>query len=446
LSSSPSIKKYYIENLGCAKNQVDAEAMIASMPGEEWQYTEDSQEADLILVNTCGFITAAKEESIDTFLDLRKAYPHKKIVIAGCLAERYQDRLKESLPEVDGIFGNKAPSRVSEILKPVMEGGKPSLYPEKGEDSQPLRDYFLNFDKAVYVKVSEGCNHRCSFCAIPIIRGGLVSRKLDEVFQEIKTLIEKGVSEINLIAQDLASYGTDREGESLLPQLLKQISALPGKFWVRLLYIHPDKFLPQLLEICQEDPRILPYFDLPFQHGATPILRAMGRRGTAESYTALIRTIREALPQAVIRSTFLVGFPKETKEDFEDLLKFQQEAQIDWLGAFVYSREEDTAAYRMQNSLSHKNLAKKAEKRKAMLEEAQQEITMTRMDRFVGQEMDLLIEEEVPQEGLYLARGPMHAPEVDGLVVLHGENLEIGSFYKGVITRRNGIDLEARLL
>ncbi|WP_053227982.1 30S ribosomal protein S12 methylthiotransferase RimO [Spirochaeta cellobiosiphila] len=445
LNSSLSIKKYSIESLGCAKNQVDAETMIASLPGEAWEYTTNHEESDLILVNTCGFITSAKEESIDTFLSLREEYPDTKIMITGCLAERYKDELKDSLPEVDGVFGNKAPSLISEVVDSVMSGDKPVIIPTE-EVAPPQRDFFLNFDKAVYVKVSEGCNHRCSFCAIPLIRGSLKSRTLDSVLTEIQALLEKGVSEINLIAQDLASFGVDLVGHSLLPDLLKEISKWEGQFWIRMLYIHPDTFIDELLSICQNDERILPYFDLPFQHCAVPVLRAMGRRGDSESYLALINKIRTALPHGVIRSTFLVGFPKEDDKSFEQLLEFQQKAQIDWLGVFPYSREEGTAAYRMQNNMTHKFMTRRAEKRKAQLENAQIEITVERVKRFIGTEMNIIIEEEVPEEGLYLGRGPIHAPEVDGLVVVHGKDLAIGQFYRCSIIKSNGLDLEAKLI
>ena len=224
---------------------------------------------------------------------------------------------------------------------------------------------------------------------------------------------------------------------------MNEVSEIKGKFWVRLLYIHPDHFPMELLDICSKDPRILPYFDIPFQHASEPVLKKMGRRGNREKYLELIEAVRERLPEAVIRSTFLVGFPGENKRDFRELLDFQKDAALDWLGVFSYSREEDTAAFRLQGGLSYRMGNRKRERRKEKVNSLQQSISEKRMERFVGVEMDIFIEERVEKESLYLGRGYLQAPDVDGLTVVKGENLEPGSFVRCRITRRNGIDLEA---
>jgi ribosomal protein S12 methylthiotransferase len=307
------------------------------------------------------------------------------------------------------------------------------------------------------VKITEGCNNRCTFCAIPGIRGPLRSRPVSEVFAECRRLLDRGIRELCLIGQDLGSYGRDwpkpldsessglesldlEPSGSRLPELLEALSALEGRFWVRLLYIHPDNFPRPILDLCRRDERFLPYFDIPFQHGSAPVLRAMNRRGTAESYLELIAAIRSALPDAVIRSTFLTGFPGETGADFQALLDFQAQARLDWAGAFVFSREEDTPAYAMKGRVS-KRLA---EERKQLIEERQIPITWERVDRFVGRTAEVLVEENIDgEEGLYLGRLSCQAPEVDGAAVIRaGGPLEPGTFVRGRIAARAGFDLE----
>ncbi len=300
----------------------------------------------------------------------------------------------------------------------------------------------MSFPKSVYVKIAEGCDNRCSYCAIPLIRGNLASRSVKDIVEEVGMLLDKGFFEVNLIAQDLGSFGLDR-GKQELPVLLSEISKLRGKFWVRMLYIHPDRFPTDILGLCKEDGRILPYFDLPFQHASQPILARMGRKGDSETYLELIQTIRQTLPHAVIRSTFLVGFPGETEADFATLADFQDKASLEWLGVFSYSREEGTAAYRYSWKPNKKPPKRELERRKRLLEERQIRITETMLDRFVGKDFDALVEESIPGEGLCLARAYAHAPEVDGLVVVHAENVAPGDVLKVRIVKRNGVDLEA---
>jgi ribosomal protein S12 methylthiotransferase len=292
------------------------------------------------------------------------------------------------------------------------------------------------------VKISEGCDNRCSFCAIPNIRGPLRSRPIPDILTECRQLLERGIGELCLIGQDLASYGRDLgdASKTALPELLDAISALEGRFWIRLLYIHPDNFPPSLLDLCAADSRVIPYFDLPFQHGSAGILRAMNRRGNADSYLELISAIRSRLSCAVIRSTFLVGFPGETDEDFEALLDCQDKARLDWLGCFIYSREEDTPAYSMKKRVP-KNIAAR---RKNCLEERQIPITEERLNRFVGRSFTVLVEEALDREdGLYLGRLPCQAPEVDGAAVIRADTeLRAGSFVRGRVFARAGFDLE----
>ncbi len=440
-SSSPLTKKFYVENLGCSKNQVDAENIISTLSEAGWIPVDNPEAAELIIVNTCGFIKSAKEESINTILDFCNAYPGKKVIAAGCLSERYNEQLIEMIPELSGIFGSMAPSHIPEIVDSVFEDKKPVIIPEIDLKVTPRKKFF-SFDRSVYVKIAEGCDNRCTYCAIPVIKGDLRSRSVSEIVSEIKQLISDGAFELNLIAQDLAGFGTDR-GVKELPCLLREISALKGDFWVRLLYIHPDRFIDEIVEIIQGDKRFLPYFDIPFQHASEKILRRMGRKGTIESHLEMIRGIKKRLPEAVFRSTFMTGFPGENNSDFLALLDFQEQAKLNWVGFFTYSREEDTPAWSYRGAVATKLSEGKAQKRKAILEEKQTQISYALLDEFIGGEFDVLIEESIENEKLYLGRTYFQAPEVDGLVVVHAEGLHPGDVVKSRISKRNGMDLEA---
>ncbi len=423
---------FYIESLGCAKNQVDSEVMIAVLEAAGWRAADSPEDADVILVNTCGFIADAKKESIETVLSLRARFPSKKIYVAGCLVQRYPEELKAEMPEMDGFMESRDPSQAAVFL----EGGR-----AKTETSFPERRRLLSFPGSAYVKVAEGCDNRCAYCAIPLIKGGLQSRPRESVRAEVRGLLDRGIREIVLVAQDLGSYGADR-GARELPALLADLSALKGDFWVRLLYIHPDNFPAEILPLMGEDPRLLPYFDIPFQHASPRILEAMGRRGEPERNLDLIRAIRAALPGAVIRSTFLVGFPGETAEDFDDLMSFQSAAALDWMGAFTFSREEDTPAYTMRGAVTPKT----ARERKGALEDAQTAITEKALDRFIGRKLFVLIEEPVSGSSMSIGRAYLQAPEVDGLTVVTGGSPAGGAMVRARITRRNGLDLEGEIL
>jgi ribosomal protein S12 methylthiotransferase len=462
---------FAIESLGCAKNQVDSEELIAYLEEAGLSWVADPVEAEAVIVNTCGFITSAKEESIRTALELKDRFPDKKVLMVGCLVARYRGQLAEALSELDGFVGLRDPRAVERLLlpsrfglpdreagsapaaggqaDPVLSAGPsqgPALASRPSRPAVPMRGRLLSFPGSAYLKIAEGCDNRCSYCAIPLIRGPLASRPPAEIVEEAKGLLSQGARELVLIAQDLASYGAEpgREagaGGLRLPGLLRELLRLPGDFWLRCLYIHPDHFPEELLGLAAADPRLLPYFDLPFQHAAQPVLARMGRRGTAAGYLDLLRRIREALPQAVLRSTFLVGFPGETEEDFQALLDFQREAELDWAGVFTYSREEGTPAY----SLGSRVGAKTAALRKACLEQAQQAITERRLERHLGRELEVLIEEPVRGEALALGRAYLQAPEVDGAVVVKAAGLEAGQRRRVRIERRNGLDLEGSL-
>ncbi|MDR1252129.1 MAG: 30S ribosomal protein S12 methylthiotransferase RimO [Treponema sp.] len=442
--------RYFLDPFGCAKNQVDAEHMMAHLDSAGWAAAPDAEAADLIIVNSCGFIESAKQESINAVLGWHRQYPDKKIILAGCLSQRYANELSGSLPEADGLFGNTAIAGIVDAASRAL-----GLKTKPGKASAAFSRPLLSPSGSAYVKISEGCNNHCSFCAIPLIRGGLRSRSVQDILEECRGLLDRGVRELCVIGQDTGSFGTDRSAVSALPALLEAIASLAGRFWVRLLYIHPDHFPLPILDIIEQDARFLPYFDIPFQHASPKILSAMNRRGTAESYLALLETIRRRLPGAVIRSTFLLGFPGETDEDFAALLDFQEKARADWLGCFSYSREEGTAAYAMKGRV----LKKTALERKRIIEERQIPITEKNMERFVGRTMDLLVEEQfenptadtgIGDESLFLGRLYCHAPEVDGAAVIVSDKesaakLKPGDMVSGKIIARRGFDLELRI-
>ncbi|MEI8092675.1 MAG: 30S ribosomal protein S12 methylthiotransferase RimO [Spirochaetales bacterium] len=435
---------FYIENLGCFKNQVDAEYMITSLQDKGYTRSESPEKADLILVNSCTFIESAKKESIEAFFQLRQARKDAKIVMTGCMAERYGKELLEMIPEADGIFGNRDPQKIADIADQVMNGEKTTYFPPNMRLA-PRRKHFLSLKNSVYVKISEGCSNACTFCAIPKFRGTLSSRTFEDVATEIEGLIDDGVKEINLIAQDLASFGLDR-GKSEFIDLIERILKKPGDYWLRMLYLYPDRFPEEVLSICQRDKRLLPYFDLPFQHASGRLLKLMGRQGNAQEYLDLIARIRREVPDAVIRSTFIVGFPGERDSDFQELVDFQKAAKIDWMGVFTYSHEEGTPSYRMTTEDAFELSRPNAEARKMQLEDAQNEITAANLDQWVGRELDVLIEEPIQKTEMALGRSFLQAQEVDGLIVVNGEGLEPGQVVRARIVKRNGVDLEAQVL
>ncbi|MGB4573025.1 MAG: 30S ribosomal protein S12 methylthiotransferase RimO [Rectinemataceae bacterium] len=436
--------RFWIDQHGCAKNQVDGEELAARLEASGHEYVESAEMADLIIVNTCGFIESAKKESLGAVMDLKAAWPDKKVLVAGCLSQRYPEELAAGLSEADGIFGNADLSLATAAAVATITGEHPVLAPPQPRGVTETRAFervrLFDFPGTAHVKITEGCSNNCTYCAIPLIRGELRSRRIEDIAEECRVLIRRGIKELVLIGQDLGAFGSDLAGRTgtELPELLEALSALDGDFRVRVLYIHPDHFPERILEVMLRDPRILPYFDLPFQHASGTLLHTMNRRGNDAIYLDLIRRIRSALPDAMIRSTFLVGFPGETDDDFAVLRRFQEDAQLDWLGVFTYSREEGTVAYDMK----HRVAKKLANARKNEIETAQTPITEARLARFVGREIRVLVEEKVEGEELALGRAWMQAPDVDGLVVLRGSHAP-GDLVPARVLAVRGVDLDA---
>lgn len=442
-----STKKFYVENLGCAKNQVDSEQMGAALIDKGWDWVEQPEDSDVILVNTCGFIKAAREESVDVLLEMRKHYPGKKVIAAGCLVERYQDELPKSIPELDGFLGARAPEEIVKLVGDMEEKqGTSPVRIAPTAHPQLNRPKLLSLPGSAYVKIAEGCSHDCSFCAIPQFKGKLSSRPIADIVSEIAGLLSQGKREIILVSQDTAGYGSDWDGQLKLVDLVREILKLEHSFWLRLLYIHPDIFPYELLDIMEQDSRLIPYLDIPLQHVSQKQLRAMNRRGSLGQYSELLGEIRSKLPHAVIRTTYLTGFPGESKEDFDEFSQFQTKVGVEWLGVFCYSREEGTKAYDWHAPFISSFLAKAAKQRKAIVEERQRGIAAERMKRFVGQELDVLIEECYKDEQLSLGRAYLQAPEVDGSVLVYSREHAPGSLIRCKVIKSNGLDLEVQVL
>ena len=467
-----SPKKFFLDQHGCAKNQVDGELMLTRLLNKGLVQTFEPEEADIIIVNSCGFIETAKKESLNAVCHAKENYPDAKIILSGCLAERYADIFKENLPEADAVFGNGNISELDKLVDQLENGDRPVItFRQEGVCSGD-RKVLLGYRGSAFVKITEGCSNHCSFCAIPLIRGELRSRPYGEIISEIKNLVSSGVKEINLIGQDLAAYGTgtgdnvfgtgrlpfpvfSEDGKNLgteeksgLARLLEKISEISGNFVVRLLYIHPDHFNYDIFPVIKKDSRILSYFDIPFQSGDDEIILKMNRRGSFAIYKNLVNEIRFNLPDAVLRTTFLTGFPGETDENSANTLKFLSEIESDWSGCFPYSREEDTPAYSYKNRVSSKTAQKRADE----LEKLQAEITLRKLSDKVGKEFNVLVEEVVDgEEGLAICRAWFQAPEVDGNVVVRYDRddesqvsaVKAGSVLKVKILAVSGVDLDA---
>ena len=451
--------KFFIDQHGCAKNQTDGELIVGYLIEKGYEFTLNASEADFIFVNSCGFIESAKKESIDAIYDIKGAYPNAKIILTGCLAERYANQLIESMPELDGVFGNGDLSKIAAFMDKIRSERCAEKFDQQGVCGG-ARPVLFNFPGSVFVKITEGCSNHCSFCAIPLIRGEVRSRPEQAILDEIKALVADGIYEINLIGQDLAVYG--KEFGTSLAELLKKITAIPGDFIVRTLYIHPDHFTDDIIEAMKAGKgKLLPYFDIPVQSADDKIIKAMNRTGSYQQYATLFSKIRRELPDAVLRTTFLTGFPGESDEAAENTARFLQEVQPDWSGCFPYSREEDTPAYSMKGRVP----AKTARARADRLEEMQAAITAERLDSFVGKELNVLVEEIISAadeqgtdqgaaEGLAIGRAWFQAPEVDGSVVIRYElddtkaveAITPGSVVTVKVLANTGVDLDASFI
>ena len=410
-------QKFSIVSLGCARNLVDSEVMAGLLQQHAYEMVEEAADADVVLVNTCGFIGPAKEESIDTILDiarLKAAGKVQKLVVAGCLSQRYPDALAKELPEVDLFIGTGEVPRIAHILdqhhanttKRQYVGVPSYLYDHATPRLRATPPY------TAFVKVSEGCDHKCAFCIIPQLRGPHRSRSIDSVLDEMMLLGQNGVKEINLIAQDLTAYGRDRKDGTTLQGLLRQVAQIKGIEWIRLLYAYPNFLDPPLLEIIRDSEKICKYFDIPFQHVSKSILQRMRRGKSGSAVREAVEKLRGAIPHLTLRTSIIVGFPGETENDFAELLDFVEEAQFERLGVFKYSEEEDTAAARMTARVAEEE----KERRWQELMELQASISRKKNEALIGTIQRVMIEDVDLESGKLTGRTQAHAPEVDGVV------------------------------
>jgi len=432
------MNKIYIETLGCNKNQVDTEVMMSVLEKIGYEICDNNINADIIIINTCCFIQSAKEEAIETileYIELKKSSKIKKIIVAGCMAQYYADILKKEIPEIDIIFGIGDIKKIAEVINSKDKVMLPDFIRMDYSDRK-----ILGYPGSAYIKISDGCSNYCSYCIIPMIRGNLRSKKIEVILEEVNSLINNGINEIILIAQDTANYGIDIYNKQKLDDLVKKIDErLDGNKWLRILYMHPDHITDDILRSLKGLKSFIPYFDIPFQSGSNKILKLMGREGTREKYIDLIEKIRSTFNDSIIRSTFITGFPQESPEDFNDTLNFIEKIQIDWIGGFEYSKEKGTKAYDLKNHINPKT----KNKRLSLLYKHVSEITKSRLKRFIGTTQKILIEERVENEELYIGRFWGQAPEIDGLTVINGSNIKPGDFINAKIIKLNDMDFLA---
>jgi ribosomal protein S12 methylthiotransferase len=419
--------------------------MVGTLLRDGWSSVDSPDEADAVVVNTCGFIASAKEESVDTILamaELKKTNPRMKLVVAGCLTQRYKSQLAKGLPEVDLFIGTDEFSRIGELLANRQEQG--AIFAKR-------TNYLYNEDMprvntlaahSAYVKVAEGCQHNCAFCIIPAIRGRLRSRPVHSVVKEVMNLVDSGVQEINLIAQDLAAYGRDLKETDLL-ELLKALVKIDGLKWIRLLYVYPENISDEFLEFFAREEKIVKYLDIPVQHGSNSVLKRMNRVVTREEIMSTVKKLRSKVPSVAIRTSVMVGFPGESRDDFEDLKSLVQELEFEHLGCFTYSREEGTVAGRMTDQIDDAT----KESRQDEIMSLQKEISRRKLQRFVGKRIPVLVSGPSEESELvWQGRMSVQAPEVDGLVYLNDGPVRAGQIQEVEITDSYDYDLVGRVI
>lgn len=429
-------------SLGCDKNLVDTEMMLGMLTQKGYFITDDEQEADAIVINTCCFIGDAKEESINTILEmaeLRKSGKIKALIVAGCLAQRYSEEMQVEIPEVDAIIGTTAIDSIVQALEDVL-AGKSSNHIED-INRKPVygqKRIVTTGGHYAYLKIAEGCDKHCSYCIIPKVRGNYRSIPMESLLEEAKQLVEFGAKELILVAQETTLYGTDLYGEKSLPKLLHELCKIQGLYWIRILYCYPEEITDELIETIKTEEKVCNYLDIPIQHGADRILRKMGRRTNQQELRDMVAKLRQEIPDICLRTTLITGFPGETQEEHEQLLEFVDEMEFDRLGVFTYSPEEDTPAALFDEQIDE-DIKKE---RQSQIMELQQEIAFEKAQDMIGRTIYAIVEGKVPDEHAYVARTYKDAPNVDGFVFIQtGEELMTGDFVRVKITGSYEYDL-----
>lgn len=434
--------KIMFVSLGCDKNLVDTEMMLGMLQQKGFTFTDEETEADIVVVNTCCFIGDAKEESINTLLEmaeLRKNGSIRALLATGCLAQRYREEIQKEIPEVDAILGTMAIEEIAEAVEQVLQGEGRNHFRELNSAPASYRDRVLTTGgHFAYLKIAEGCNKRCTYCIIPKVRGDYRSIPMEKLTAQAEALAEKGVRELILVAQETTLYGVDLYGKKSLPELLHRLAAISGIYWIRILYCYPEEITEELIETIAAEPKVCHYLDIPIQHASDEVLRRMGRRTNQEELRQWIGRLRERIPDICLRTTLISGFPGETQEDFEELYRFVNEMEFDRLGVFPYSQEEDTKAAEMPDQVPEEVKCFRRDE----LMELQQAIAFEKAEQMIGRVLDVMVEGKVADEDVYVTRTYRDAPNVDGYLFLNtSANLMTGDFVKVLVTDSNEYDL-----
>ncbi len=454
-------------SLGCDKNLVDSEVMLGLIKEKGFQITGEEKEADFIVVNTCCFINDAKEESINTILEMaeyKKTGKLKGLIVTGCMAQRYKEDILNEIDEVDAILGTSSYNEIVNVMEDVL-AGKKTVSVKAPEDTQAVSTSRINTTGGYfsYLKIAEGCDKHCTYCIIPKIRGNYRSVPMDRLIKEAEELVRGGVKELILVAQETTLYGKDIYGKKSLPELLKALCKIEGLEWIRLLYSYPEEITDELIEVMKSEDKICNYLDMPIQHASDNILKRMGRRTSKEELAGMITRLRTSIPDISLRTTLITGFPGETDEEHEELIEFVKEMKFDRLGVFTYSKEEDTPAAKMKNQI-RKHIKKR---RQTEIMELQQEIAFEHAKDMIGRKLKVMIEGKIPEENLeehqikekdrveaygspyniYIGRTYMDAPNVDGYIFVRARGeLMSGEFVDAMVTDAKEYDLIGELI
>lgn len=441
IEGKPKMKIMFI-SLGCDKNLVDSEMMLGMLRERGYEFTDDETAADIVVVNTCCFINDAKEESINTLLEmgeLRRSGKVKALVAAGCLAQRYKEEIQAEIPEVDAIIGTTAIDAVADAVDEVLAGNSQNHY--KDINAAPVygkKRIVTTGGHFAYLKIAEGCDKHCTYCIIPKVRGNYRSVPMESLIAEAKGLVENGAREIILVAQETTLYGKDLYGKKSLSELLRRLAKIEGLYWIRILYCYPEEIDDELIETIRSEEKVCNYLDIPIQHAADGVLKRMGRRTTQEQLRKVIEKLRTAIPDICLRTTLITGFPGETESDHEELMQFVDEMEFDRLGVFTYSQEEDTKAAIMEDQVEDEIKVQ----HQAEIMELQQEIAFDKADDMIGRVLYVMVEGKVAEEDAYVARTYKDAPNVDGYIFINTTaTLMTGDFVKVQVTGSNEYDL-----
>ena len=433
-------------SLGCSKNLVDTEIAIGIFQKKKYNIVNDEKQADIIVINTCGFIESAKEEAINTILEMAeyKKKRCKALIVMGCLVERYKDELEKAIPEVDLFIKFSEYDNICEKLEELLDGEGYSIKQDYNRLQNYIERVITTGSKTAYLRIAEGCSNRCTYCAIPYIRGPLKSRYMEDIILEARHLARQGYKELIVIAQDTTKYGVDLYGKPRFAELMQKLSEVDGIKWIRFLYSYPETITDELIKIVKENDKICKYFDIPLQHISDSVLKRMNRKSNEEGIKQLIKKIREEIPNVILRTSLIVGFPGETNEDFEKLYDFVKETKFDKLGVFMYSKEDGTPAEKLPNQI-HGN-TKKSRYNKIM--SLQQEISKQNLEKRIGKEYEVLIENKTFDNKYFIGRTNMDVPEMDGVVYLKNTSNKdlINKFVKCKIISVKDYDLIAEII